>query len=82
MLQPVTEPNILYFYCRGMRDEPVPVYLQPQGAPPELLLPSIGALVRLWINVLQSGYVSVTPAGAWHYDETRALPDEQMIGFW
>ena len=38
-----------------------------------LVEPSIGALVRLWINVLESGYVSVTPDGVWQYDEAQAL---------
>jgi hypothetical protein len=82
MLQPVTERTEIFFYCRVDRDETVPVYEGPQGEPPELLLPSIGALVRRWTEVLESGYVSaVTPDGVWHFDDERAPSEDQLIGF-
>jgi hypothetical protein len=81
LLRPIDQKPEIFFDCRRPGHGPVPIYWQDDIEPPEPLLPSIGALVRCWIDVMKSGYVSVDDQGIWQYDDSVHPPNRQVIGF-
>lgn len=80
LLEPVDQRPSIFFDCHGPRDDPVPVLWAEDLDPPEPWAPSIGTLVRGWIEVLNSGNVTVDEAGIWDYGPLTGRPVRE-IGF-
>lgn len=55
LLKPVADSPWIFFRCDGGRDEPVPIYVGGHGETDRLVLPSIGELVIVWIDLIDSG---------------------------
>ena len=78
-LRPVSEQPEIYFDCTVSRDEPVPVISSPDSSGPHrVVLPSIGELVRAWIDLLDRGIWATNPDGTWAIEPNRVLPADVL----
>jgi len=83
LLSPVSDMPMVYFHCAVPRDAPVPIYVQGDWvADPELVLPSIGELVEVWIGLLDRGVWRTDAAGLWEWDHERLPPDVLEFGIY
>lgn len=80
LLQPVDQKPYIFFDCRGLRDASVPVLWTEDIYPLEAFAPSIGSLIRRWIEVLNSGNITVADDGIWDYGQLTGLAYRD-IGF-
>lgn len=81
LLKPLDQKPYVYCDCGVHRDAPVPIYLQDDIETPRQILPSIGSLVRRWIVIMRSGFVSVGSDGLWVYHDSARPPSNQLEGF-
>jgi len=81
LLSPVDELPVVYFHCAVPRDVPVPIYVQGDWvADPELVLPSIGELVEVWIGLIDRGVWRTDADGSWEWDHERLPPEVVEFG--
>jgi hypothetical protein len=80
LLKPVGQRPSIFFDCRGARTAPVPVLWAEDIDPPEPFAPSIGSLIRRWVEVLRSGEITVGEDGIWDYGRFTGGPIRE-IGF-
>jgi hypothetical protein len=63
----VDRPSI-FFACNGARDAPVPIRTQEDVDGPEPVLPSIGELVKVWIELINTSVFPAGVEGEWDWD--------------
>jgi hypothetical protein len=63
----IDAPSI-YFDCSGPRDAPVPIRTQQDIDTPEPVLPSIGEMIALWIELIDTGVSTIDADGEWEWD--------------
>jgi len=81
LLSPVSDMPMVYFHCGVSRDVPVPIYiLSDWVADLELVLPSIGELVELWIGLIDRGVWKTDADGSWEWDHERLPPEVLEFG--
>jgi hypothetical protein len=80
LLCPLGEKPRIYFDCTGARDEPVPVYSQPDDTEPPLpVLGSIGDLVLVCLEYLDRGVWTIDPDGAIRGDPDKARTQGEFL---
>lgn len=75
----VDAPSI-YFDCSGPRDAPVPVRSQQDIDTPEPVLPSIGEMIALWTELIDTGVYTTDANGAWEWHFERIPQDVLRLG--
>jgi hypothetical protein len=80
-LKPISDAPWIYFACDVPRDAPVPIYVGDHGAESVLALPSIGELVAIWIDLIETGVYRVEDDGVWANTKWEGLPERvQKLG--
>lgn len=80
-LSPVGNVPWIFFDCEGARDAPVPIYVGDHGYGQQLVLPSIGELVAVWIDLIRTGVYTTDANGNWQGDvEERCPPEILKLG--
>jgi hypothetical protein len=64
------------FDCEGAHDEPVPIYVGDHGEGQRLVLPSIGELVAVWIDLIKIGAFATDEDGNWRHDTSDLVPSD------
>lgn len=83
LLCPVGDKPRLYFDCAVARDAPVPVYSQNDDVvAPRLVLPSIGELIMVWIDLIDRGVWRTNPDGTWAWDHEQLPNDVLELGIY
>jgi len=83
LLSPVSDLPAVCFHCVVPRDAPVPIYILGDWvADPELVLPSIGELVEVWIGLIDRGVWTTAADGRWEWDHERLPPDVLEFGIY
>ncbi|WP_445149519.1 hypothetical protein [Baekduia sp. Peel2402] len=67
-LAPVSDVPRLWFACNVAIHEPVPIYMQEDVDDPEPVLPSIGELVKLWTELIDTSVFTADANGDWEWD--------------
>lgn len=79
-LQPVGDHPWIFFDCEGPRDAPVPIYIGGHGEEQRLVLPSIGEMVLVWIDLIEQGVFTTDTDGLWHMDFDKVPPEVLPLG--
>lgn len=83
LLNPVGDMPLVYFHCAVARDAPVSIYVQNDYVgEPRLVLPSIGELVIVWMELLDRGIWATRPDGQWDWDHARIPADVVQRGIY
>jgi hypothetical protein len=80
LLAPLSEKPLIFFGGAGPALQPVPIYVQNDIDAPAVVLPSIGALVEAWIELLESGAWEPGDDGAWHKHPERVPSGLRLLG--
>lgn len=75
-LSPVGDAPWIFFDCEGPDDAPVPIYVGDHGEAQRLVLPSIGELVAVWIDLIKTGAFATDEHGNWRHDTWEQVPAE------
>jgi hypothetical protein len=80
-LMAVGDRPYIYFDCSGDRRAPVPIYSGDHGYAQRLVLPSIGELVQIWIDLIEQGIWTTAADGTWLHPNFEQLPPHvQQLG--
>jgi hypothetical protein len=81
-LQPVGDQPTIWWDCSGAFDDPVPVRTQEDIDDPIPALPSIGALVIKWTELIETGVFVTDEQGVWTWDFERMPEDVRRLGIY
>lgn len=81
-LQPVGDQPKIWWDCSGAFDDPVPVRTQEDIDDPIPALPSIGALVTKWTELIETGVFTTGEHGLWTWDFERIPEDVRRLGIY
>jgi hypothetical protein len=80
-LQPVGSSPWIFFDCEVARDAPVPICVGGHGEGQRRVLPSIGELVAVWIDLIRTGVYAIDANGNWQGGvEERCPPEVLKLG--
>ena len=69
----------LYFDCSGARQDTVPVFGQSDFETPEMIVGSMGDLVNIWLEMLDTGIWRVKHDGQMEVDRDHVPPTLQLL---
>jgi hypothetical protein len=81
-LQPVGDQPTIWWDCSGAFDAPVPVRTQEDVDDPIPALPSIGALVVKWTELIETGAFATDEQGFWTWDFERIPEEARRLGIY
>ena len=74
VLQFVGDQPWLSLDCSGPRDAPVPIWMGSHGQEDVLVLPSMGDLVAIWIDLIHTGVFATDNDGLWKPVDLEQVP--------
>lgn len=80
LLMPVGDQPWLFFDCSGDRDAPVPVLVGGHGQDIRPALPSIGALVEAWTELIETRVFTTDAEGHWEWDFEKVPEAIRQLG--
>ena len=81
-LRPLADLPRIFFACDGPLDEPVSIHTQQDIDDPILALPSIGELVKTWIELVDIGVFTADADGRWESDFDKIPEEIRQLGIY
>jgi hypothetical protein len=80
LLQPLPDQPWIFFDCRVEPDQPVPIVVSGHGQDDRVVLPSIGELVTIWVDLIETGAFATNPDGTWQWEFDRIPAEIRELG--